>query len=129
MDLKPISSEDLEYIKSSIPWMKFLGSGYAASAVLLLWKAFGLYKRLSDVEKELAELKDKKLISSTEHEAISESCQREIVAIVDKRVSDLHIKWLEDVQEVRGEISEIKSGQAKILGALEFLISDKKSPH
>lgn len=127
MDLKPLSSEDLEYIKSSIPWMKFLGSGYAASAALLLWKAFGLYKRLSDVEKDLAEIKERELITVGEHEQITKSCQKEIVAIVDKRVSDLHIKWLEEVQIVRGEISDIKSVQCKILGMLELLISGNKS--
>ena len=126
MDIKPLSPEDIEYIKSTIPWMKVLGSGYLLSFVIALWKIFGLYSRLETLETDIKSLKSAGLLTEKEHLAITQSCQRDVAALVDKQVTALHIKWLEEMQDIRGEISEIKGTTCNISGKLDQLIAGKK---
>lgn len=52
----PLSSEDLELIKSLALWMKVMNSGLLALFVVLLWRAFKLYSRLQKVEDALSAL-------------------------------------------------------------------------
>ena len=126
MDMKPLSPEDIEYIKSTIPWMKVLGSGYLLSFVIALWKIFGLYSRLETLESDVKSLKNAELLTAKEHLTITQSCQRDVAALVDKQVTALHIKWLEEMQDIRGEISEIKGTTCNISGKLDQLIAGKK---
>ena len=126
MDMKPLSPEDIEYIKSTIPWMKVLGSGYLLSFVIALWKAFGIYTRIENIEKDVTLLKNSELLTVKTHDSITQSCQRDVAALVDKQVTALHIKWLEEMQDIRGEISEIKGTTCNISGKLDQLIAGKK---
>ena len=126
MDMKPLSPEDIEYIKSTIPWMKVLGSGYLLSFVIALWKIFGLYSRLETLESDVKSLKTSELLTIKAHDSITQSCQRDISALVDRQVTTLHIKWLEEMQDIRGEISEIKGTTCNISGKLDQLITGNK---
>ena len=126
MDMKPLSPEDIEYIKSTIPWMKVLGSGYLLSFVIALWKAFGIYTRIENIEKDVTSLKNAELLTVKTHDSITQTCQRDVAALVDKQVTALHIKWLEEMQDIRGEISEIKGTTCNISGKLDQLIAGKK---
>ena len=126
MDIKPLSPEDIEYIKSTIPWMKVLGSGYLLSFVIALWKAFGIYTRIENIEKDVTSLKNAELLTVKTHDSITQTCQRDVAALVDKQVTALHIKWLEEMQDIRGEISEIKGTTCNISGKLDQLIAGKK---
>ena len=126
MDMKPLSPEEIEYIKSTIPWMKVLGSGYLLSFVIALWKIFGLYSRLETLERDVKSLKTSELLTTKAHDSITHSCQRDVAALVDKQVTALHIKWLEEMQDIRGEISEIKGTTCNISGKLDQLITGNK---
>ena len=126
MDMKPLSPEDIEYIKSTIPWMKVLGSGYLLSFVIALWKIFGLYSRLETLESDVKSLKNSDLLTVKTHDSITQACQRDITALVDRQVTTLHIKWLEEMQDIRGEISEIKGTTCNISGKLDQLITGNK---
>ena len=126
MDMKPLSPEDIEYIKSTIPWMKVLGSGYLLSFVIALWKIFGLYSRLETLESDVKSLKNSDLLTVKTHDSITQACQKDISALVDRQVTALHIKWLEEMQDIRGEISEIKGTTCNISGKLDQLIAGKK---
>lgn len=126
MDIKPLSPEDIEYIKSTVPWMKVLGSGYLLTFVVGLWKAFGIYTRIENIEKDVASLKNAELLTVKTHDSITQSCQRDITALVDRQVTTLHIKWLEEMQDIRGEISDIKSMASNISGKLDQLTTGNK---
>ena len=126
MDIKPLSPEEIEYIKSTVTWTKILGSGYLLSFVVALWKIFGLYSRLETLESDVTSLKNSELLTVKTHDSITQSCQRDVAALVDKQVTALHIKWLEEMQDIRGEISEIKGTTCNISGKLDQLIAGKK---
>ena len=126
MDMKPLSPEDIEYIKSTVTWTKVLGSGNLFLFVVGLWKAFGIYTRIENIEKDVTLLKNSELLTVKTHDSITQSCQRDVASLVDKQVTALHIKWLEEMQDIRGEISEIKGTTCNISGKLDQLIAGKK---
>lgn len=126
MDMKPLSPEEIEYIKSTVTWTKVLGSGNLFLFVVGLWKAFGIYTRIENIEKDVTSLKNAELLTVKTHDSITQACQRDVAALVDKQVTALHIKWLEEMQDIRGEISEIKGTTCNISGKLDQLIAGKK---
>ena len=126
MDIKPLSPEEIEYIKSTVTWTKILGSGNLFLFVVGLWKAFGIYTRIENIEKDVTSLKNSELLTVKTHDSITQSCQRDVASLVDKQVTALHIKWLEEMQDIRGEISEIKGTTCNISGKLDQLIAGKK---
>ena len=126
MDIKPLSPEEIEYIKSTVTWTKILGSGNLFLFVVGLWKAFGIYTRIENIEKDVTLLKNSELLTVKTHDSITQSCQRDVASLVDKQVTALHIKWLEEMQDIRGEISEIKGTTCNISGKLDQLIAGKK---
>ena len=126
MDIKPLSPEEIDYIKSTVTWTKILGSGNLFLFVVGLWKAFGIYTRIENIEKDVTLLKNSELLTVKTHDSITQSCQRDVASLVDKQVTALHIKWLEEMQDIRGEISEIKGTTCNISGKLDQLIAGKK---
>ena len=126
MDIKPLFPEEIEYIKSTVTWTKILGSGNLFLFVVGLWKAFGIYTRIENIEKDVTSLKNAELLTVKTHDSITQTCQRDVAALVDKQVTALHIKWLEEMQDIRGEISEIKGTTCNISGKLDQLIAGKK---
>jgi len=126
MDIKPLSPEEIDYIKSTVTWTKILGSGNLFLFVVGLWKAFGIYTRIENIEKDVTSLKNSELLTVKTHDSITQACQRDVAALVDKQVTALHIKWLEEMQDIRGEISEIKGTTCNISGKLDQLIAGKK---
>ena len=101
MDLPQLSSEEIETIRATVPWMKIFGGGSLATFVLTLWKAFGLYRRLDDVEKELKEMRESGLMTIDYHNLLAESCQKNVKSEIEKQTTALHIKWLEEMRELR----------------------------
>ena len=126
MDIKPLSPEEIEYIKSTVTWTKILGSGNLFLFVVGLWKAFNIYTRIENIEKDVTSLKNSELLTVKTHDSITQACQRDISALVDRQVTTLHIKWLEEMQDIRGEISDIKSTTSNISGKLDQLIAGNK---
>ena len=123
MNLTPLSNEEIEAIRSAAPWVKILGSGMTLTIIIGLWKVFGLYKRLEDVEKGLNCLTQSNLLTYTRHEELTDRCRVTVDAKIDKAISELHMKWLEEMRKVSADMSEIKETQCHVLGELKQLIN------
>lgn len=120
MNLQPLSPEEIEAIRNTAPWIKVLGSGTLLTLVIALWKAFGLYRRLDDVEKGLKELKDSGIMTKTQHDVLQVTCQRDVAAQIREHISDLRLEWLR-------EMSEIRESQSSIIGKLDYIIEDRNN--
>lgn len=120
MNLQPLSPEEIEAIRNTAPWIKVLGSGTLLTLVIALWKAFGLYRRLDDVEKSLKELKDSGVMTKTQHDVLQVTCQRDVTAQIREHISDLRLEWLK-------EMSEIRESQSSIIGKLDYIIEDRNN--
>lgn len=121
MPLTPITNEELETIRSIAPWIKLLGTGTLLSLVIGLWKVFGLYQRLEDVEKYTRELKELKLLGESRHEEITAANNTSIESRIERSIHSLHLKWLEEMQSVKDEISKIQQTQCHVLGEIKQL--------
>lgn len=119
MNLTPLSPEEIEAIRSISPWIKVLGTGSFLSLVVALWKVFGIYKRLEDVEIFVSESKNANLLSTTRHEELTAACKATVDAKIEKAIHELHLKWMDEMKEVRDDISVIKETQCHVLGELK----------
>lgn len=119
MDITQVSPEEIEAIRTAAPWIKVFGSGLFVSLVITLWKVFGFYKRLSDVEERVESLKGAGYMTQAHHELLTTTCQAGIEAKIEKKTTELHIKWLEKINEVRQEIAEFREIQCNMLGKLD----------
>ena len=119
MDLTPLSTEDIEAIRSAVPWIKVFGTGTFLSLIVGLWKIFGIYKRLEDVEEKAKALSEANLLTITRHEELASSCKATVDAKIEKAINDLHLKWADKMEEVKGDISDIKETQCHVLGELK----------
>ena len=119
MNLTPLSPEEIEAIRSISPWIKFFGTGTFLSLVVALWKVFGIYKRLEDVEIFVSESKKANLLSITRHEELTSTCRAAVDAKIEKAIHELHLKWMDEMKEVRDDISVIKETQCHVLGELK----------
>lgn len=119
MNLTPLSPEEIETIRSIYPWIKVLGTGTFLSLILALWKVFGIYKRLEDVEIYVSESKKANLLSNTRHEELTAACKATVDAKIEKAIHELHLKWMDEMKEVRDDISVIKETQCHVLGELK----------
>lgn len=129
MDLKPLTSEELDAVRSLAPWIKVLGTGTLASFIVGLWKIFGLYKRLEDVEKEVKKITESNLLSSTRHDELTEQCRVTVDAKIDAALHSMHLKWLTEIEEVKDSMSTIKETNCHLLGELKQItnILNKKN--
>lgn len=114
MDIRPLTPEEVDAVRASVPWVKILGSGWLLTLVVGLWKLFGIYRRLEDVEKEVKELLDSSPMTDKRHLELTTACQSSVDAKIKAAISELHIK-------VVSELSEIKETQCHILGELKQL--------
>lgn len=121
MDLKPLSAEEIEAIQNTIPWVKVLGSGWALSFIVALWKIFGIYKRLEIAENDLKILKDSNLLTLTRHEELQDSCQLAVRAQINEAINTLHFQLIDEMKEVRNDVAEIKETTCHTLGELKQL--------
>ena len=119
MNLTPLSPEEIEAIRSISPWIKVLGTGTFLSLTVALWKAFGIYKRLEDVETYVADSKRANLLSISRHEELAAACKATVDAKIEKAIHELHLKWMGEMKEVRDDISVIKETQCHVLGELK----------
>ena len=119
MDINTVRPEEIEALRAVAPWVKVLGSGLFVSLVVTLWKVFGFYKRLSDVEERVESLKGAGYMTQAHHDLLTVTCQAGIEAKIEKKTTELHIKWLEKINEVRQEIAEFREIQCNMLGKLD----------
>ena len=119
MNLTPLSPEEIEAIRSISPWIKVLGTGTFLSLVVALWKVFGIYKRLEDVEIFVSESKKANFLSITRYEELTAACKATADAKIEKAIHELHLKWMDEMKEVRDDISVIKETQCHVLGELK----------
>lgn len=119
MNLTPLSPEEIEAIRSISPWIKVFGTGTFLSLMVALWKVFGIYKRLEDVESYVTEAKKANLVSIKRHEELASSCKATVDAKIEKAIHELHLKWMDEMKEVRDDISVIKETQCHVLGELK----------
>ena len=119
MNLTPLSPEEIEALRSIAPWIKVLGTGTFLSLIVALWKVFGIYKRLEDVEVYVADSKKANLVSISRHEELAAACKATVDAKIEKAIHELHLKWMGEMKEVRDDISVIKETQCHVLGELK----------
>lgn len=119
MDITQVSPEEIEAIRTAIPWIKMFGSGLFISLVITLWKVFGFYKRLSDAEDKIKTINEAGYMTQVHHDLLTTTCQAGIEAKIERKTTELHIKWLEKINEVRQEIAEFREIQCNMLGKLD----------
>ena len=114
----PLSSEDLELIKSLALWMKVMNSGLLALFVVILWRAFKLYSRLQKVEDAISALNPGNFVTRPELVQMQSDCRFRVSAEIDSKDHVLHINIIEELQSAKKEIAAVRESQCHILGQL-----------
>lgn len=127
MDIRPLSNEEIDTIRAVYPWMKVLGGGSFLAFVVALWKAFGLYKRLSDLEEEVKEMRVSESLTITRHEELTEVCQLKVESKIKAATDEMHDRLIGEIQKIQREMMTFRETQCNILGELKQLNKSLKS--
>lgn len=119
MDITNVTPDEIEAIRAAAPWIKVFGSGIFISLIITLWKMFNLYKRLLDVETGVKTINSAGYMTVHHHDLLTANCQGTIKAEIDKQTTALHIKWLEEMNDLRSEIAAVREIQCNVLGKLD----------